>query len=625
MGRSQAGVPQASALFLSAFVDELMRAGVRHFVVSPGSRSTPLSMVVYEASLRWPERVALHIDVDERGAAFLALGIAKATGRPACVICTSGTAVANYYPAVIEAETSRVPLVVLSADRPLDLQGLGAPQTCDQIKAFGDHVAQFWQMPACDASVSSIAFARQVAREVAISAGGKGCPGGASPAAPVHVNFPLAEPLTPDLSVPGLFEEGRSLLSGQAPRSVADAAFSGTVDCPGGEVHARALESGLAYDEALPAIVRARSVVDYADVALQEVLSRANTLIVAGEGSVRDESDARRLIEWARLGGLPIIADPLSNLRSFADPVVIDNYDNVLGCSEYPRPEAMIRFGRWPLSKKTFQALGGADMAQVVVDPVRTRDFVKGTDVFIQCEPWEFVSSTTARPPRDAQRAFADAWMAANDEQRVRIEAADEASQGVEGAFVRAIIDAMPEGSCLFSANSMSVRAVDTFYTKREKRIDVLCNRGQNGIDGTVSTAIGASYAYDQTTFLTGDLTMQHDMNALALQRELLKHPAGGRDTAQSIVIVLLNNNGGAIFDMLPQQSEDPYFERLFLVPQDIRFSHVAAAFGVPYRAVSTVSEFKDAYAQFLGTPGITFIEVEVPLSGVKDRYGRYW
>lgn len=620
MGASQAGVPQASALFLSAFVDELLRAGVQHFVVSPGSRSTPLSMVVYEASLRWPDRVAVHVDVDERGAGFLALGIAKATGRPACVICTSGTAVANYYPAVIEAETSRIPLLVLSADRPLDLQGLGAPQTCDQIKVFGDHVAQFWQMPACDVSDESIAFARQVAREVTIFAGGKGCAGGASPAGCVHVNFPLAEPLTPDLSVPGLFEAGRSLL--------AAGAFGGDVGAAAGEGAGRAAavaELGANGASALPAIVRARGVADLVDTVLDEVLSQAKTLIVAGEGSARDDADAIRLIEWARACGLPIIADPLSNLRSYDDPIVIDNYDNVFGRADYPRPDAVIRFGRWPLSKKTFQALGGKGMVQVVVDPVRTRDFVKGTDVFVQCEPWEFVSSATAKEPCEGQRDFARAWIAANDEQRARIGSADEAPRGIEGAFVRAIIDEMPEGSCLFSANSMPIRAVDTFYTKRKKRIDVLCNRGQNGIDGTVSTAIGASYAYAQTTFLTGDLTMQHDMNALALQRELLKHPAFGRAKAQSIVVVLLNNNGGAIFDMLPQKSEDPYFERLFLVPQDIRFSCVAAAFGVPYQAVSSVPEFKEAYRRFLGTPGITFIEVEVPLSGVKDRYGRYW
>ena len=174
----------------------------------------------------------------------------------------------------------------------------------------------------------------------------------------------------------------------------------------------------------------------------------------------------------------------------------------------------------------------------------------------------------------------------------------------------------------MFSANSMSVRVLDAAYTKADKQLAVLCNRGQNGIDGTVSTALGAAQHYAQTTFLTGDFTMLHDLNALALQRELLVHHGGGN--ARSIVIVLLNNNGGGIFDMLPQKSEEAYFERLFVVPQDVRFEHAARAFGVPYRGVATVPEFEEAYREFLGTPGISLIEVGLPYGGTKERYAAY-
>ena len=170
----------------------------------------------------------------------------------------------------------------------------------------------------------------------------------------------------------------------------------------------------------------------------------------------------------------------------------------------------------------------------------------------------------------------------------------------------------------------MSVRALDTFYAKGGRRLTVLCNRGLNGIDGTVSTALGAAQHFEQTTLLTGDLTLLHDLNALALQRELrVQRASGGLD--RSIVIVLLNNNGGGIFDMLPQKSEDPYFERLFLTPQDVDFRAAAQAFGVPYRRADTVPAFDEAYRALLGTPGISLVEVRVPLSGLKDRYAPYW
>ena len=432
--------PTASALFLGAFFDELERWGVHDVVVSPGSRSTPLAMTAYELSRRFPDRLRLFVDVDERGAAFFALGLAKASGQPAAVICTSGTAVANYYPAVLEAESSRVPLIVLTGDRPARLQGLGAPQTCDQLNAYGSHVRAFRNMPEPAADAAAIAFARQAAREARIAAGGEaagratdgeGAPriAGACLGGPVHFNFPFDEPLKPDLRVEGLFETGRSALN--AP------------------------------------------------------------------------SDLR-----------------LIHPSTYLDPM----------------------------------------------DSARVLELLRG----------------------------------------------------------RRVLVAAGEGSCLFAANSMSVRALDTFYAKGGRRLAVLCNRGLNGIDGTVSTALGAAQHFEQTTLLTGDLTLLHDLNALALQRELrVQRASGGPD--RSIVIVLLNNNGGGIFDMLPQRSEDAYFERLFLTPQDVEFGAAAQAFGVPHRLVETVAEFDAAYDEALGVPGISLVEVRVPLEGLPERYAPYW
>ena len=620
--------PRATALFLGAFFDELARWGVHDMVVSPGSRSTPLTMTAFELSRREPGRLRVFVDVDERGAAFFALGLAKASGHPAAVVCTSGTAVANYYPAVMEAESSRVPLVVLTGDRPPRLQGLGAPQTCDQLNAYGNHVRAFRQMPLPSADGAALAFARQAAREAVIAAGEE-CFGG-----PVHLNFPFDESLKPDFSAEGLFESARRLDVSR--------------------------ETSVPVSQQLAPSDAGR---------LAALLADRRALVYAGEGTCTGELEAGKVLNWARAFRLPLLADPLSGLRSSDDPLVIDNYDSVLGpggaAPDGLAPEVVVRFGRYPVSKKATQLVAAARPVQIVVDPLETRDCNAATDVFVRCRPSELAGSlgfaydvrTIDYDPDDVQRAFARAWIDANDAARKRIASVDDAEAGFEGAFVRRVVELAPEGSCLFSANSMSVRALDTFYLKSAKRLAVLCNRGLNGIDGTVSTALGAAQHFAQTTLVTGDLTLLHDLNALALQRELRLQreaaacfsasldaasskaagavtPGHATDAASdnvapgavpSIVIVLLNNNGGGIFDMLPQKSEDPYFERLFLTPQDVDFRAAAQAFGVPYRRADTVPAFDEAYRALLGTPGISLVEVRVPLSGLKDRYAPYW
>lgn len=693
---------QETAFFVAAFFDELTRWGVRDVVVSPGSRSTALAMAAFELSCRRPHDLRLFVDVDERGAAFLALGMAKASGRAVALVCTSGTALANYYPAVIEAETSRVPLIVLSGDRPPQLQGLGAPQTTDQLKAYGSHVRAFRAMPLPGGRDRDIAFARQAAREAVLAALGPSATmaddlaqGGLRPgvenfdelvnydpnmqvasrasahfAGPVHLNFPLAAPLKPDF-----------------PGADAQAVLRGAPDCF--SVGARAAmpvrPKGRGHDAQVPAaltvgpLLGSTGQLSAAGVtAVEEALRKRPALVLVGEGACETLGEAEELLAWARRWSFPLLADPLSGLRSLDDPLVIDNYDNLCRHAACPAPEVVIRFGRYPVSKATTAFLEKARPFSIVVDVAETRDFNLATDVFVGTTPLGFVRSPWQGEGRKAQRAFADAWMAANDEARLRILSVEKegvaGGDAVEGAYVRALLELIPEGSCLFSANSMPIRALDTFYLKDGKPIAVMANRGQNGIDGVVSTALGAAQHFSQTTFLTGDFTMLHDVGALALQREILHvhgrmgdvgagapgdmgaslrgahavppsfddpdatvameplddgdmllESAGEASSAiPSIVIVLLNNNGGAIFDMLPQASDDPYFERLFLAPQDVDFQAAADAFMVPSARVASVEEFREAYAGFLGHPGISLIEVRLPLRGVRNRYAPY-
>lgn len=659
--------PRVTARFLGAFFDELAKWGVQNVVISPGSRSTPLSMIAYELSCRAPQRMSTYVDIDERGAAFLALGMAKASGRPAALVCSSGTAIANYYPAILEAESSRVPLIVLTADRPPQLQGLGAPQTCDQSHAYGTHVRAYRGMPLPADDEGSLRFARQAAREACIAALGS-CEfpqnqGAQSPSAPigmpqrlagacfggpVHLNFPFDEPLKPDVTLPDLFDAG--------------------IPCAGSAADGTGLGAKPVRNPQLPAgVAQVRGVMEGAAAAqLARELLASSVLLLAGEGSCATYEEAQRVLAFARAFAIPVLADPLSGLRSLDDPLVIGNYDSVLqpgGISpdEALNPQVIVRFGRYPVSKRATQwarAREDAGVLQVVVDPLETRDTNAATTVFVRMKPADFAQSMERALRREDGPAtagandlsFANAWQRVEEAAAKRIAAVDAGKgsdpDGFEGAYVRRVLELAPAGSCLFAANSMSVRAVDTFYLKGAKQLIVLANRGLNGIDGTVSTAIGASRCFGRTTLITGDLTMLHDLNSLALQRELrvqrqladiagdanrTPEQAAKRNTcetdtgAKGITIVLLNNNGGAIFDMLPQKSQEAYFERLFLTPQDVDFQAAVAAFGVPYSKTATLAEFDRAYRASLDVPGISFIEVPVPLQGLRERYADYW
>lgn len=632
---------RATAYFVGAFFDELIRAGVRDVVVSPGSRSTPLAMMAHASSCN------LYLDVDERGAGFFALGLAKATNRGVCLICTSGTALANYYPAVMEAESSRVPLIVLSGDRPQRLQSVGAPQTCDQLKAFSDHVRRFWQMPEPSADPAHIAYVRQIAREACIHA----APGSLA-AAPVHLNFPFDEPLKPDWGEGDPFAIGRV----------------GADDLPVYPLTSSVLDAAAAHE-------------------LSRYLDTHRVIALCGEGTFSPCADeahraqqASALFRWAEHYDIPLFADPLSQLRSWDHPAIIDNFDNAMARDDLPPIDAFVRFGRYPVSKRMTKYIEAVRPVQIVVDQQETRDFNATTDSFIRMAPDDFIASLLAcsgEDPAASDRvvvsgdnvgdagALADrfdemctddyrrSWHRLNEEERLRIEAIDALpdDEGAlfEGSYVRALFDLIPEDTLVFSANSMAIRAVDTFYTKRSKRVTVLANRGLNGIDGTVSSFCGATQAFDQGVLLTGDLTLLHDLNALALQNEMIiRESSGGKRTGRggviadrlrrvggsarcddrtgrpSLIIVLLNNAGGGIFDMLPQKSDEAYFERLFQTPHTVDFSAAASAFGVPYRLVDSRAAFEDAFTEFSGDPGIHLIETRMPLEGLCDRYRRF-
>ncbi len=566
---------EVNALFLDAFFAELERCGVTDYVVSPGSRSTALAMKAYE---RFTD---VYVHVDERGAAYFALGLAKAKRSPVAVICTSGSAVGNWMPAVLEAESSRVPLLLLSADRPQRLQHVGAPQTCDQLKMFGDHVKKFVQMPEPSAEEKVLSYVRQIALESCIAAHGavpsaQSCDGG-----PVHLNFPFDEPLLPSPQV--------------------------EPDRP----------------NPLPPTVVAGQNLLLPDVkGILRILVNKRTIALCGEGAATTPEEAEALVAFAHKRNIPLIADPLSGLRNSSDPFVIDAYTG-MDEAEIPPVDVAIRLGRWPIDKRICQIVQSRDPMQVAVDMRDTRDMSSSTSLFVHTLPVVLaVGLRDAPTSASADERSCTEWLAANHHAADRIKhTLLHPRNDFEGAYLDKLLGMAPDQSLVFCANSMSIRTLDRYYRKSGKTLTVLANRGLNGIDGTLSTALGAAQEFEQTTLVTGDLALLHDLNAFAFQNEMRVREMAGDSIAPSVVVVLLNNNGGAIFDILPQKSEEAYFERLFLTPQNVVFRNAAGAFGVSYVRAETLSEFHGCYAQALGKAGITLIEVPLPLAGVADRY----
>ena len=460
-------------------------------------------------------------------------------------------------------------------------------------------------MPEPSADPKVIAYARQIAREACIAVGAAGVSRG-----PVHINFPFDEPLKPDLSVEG---------SGEGLFSV------GRIDTP------------------MPALMSAHTELEEEQAAqLLDWLAARRSIILCGEKTFSEHlSPEEQDIEAACLFALaeyldaPLIADPLSNLRAYNHPAVITTADTLFkgsAAQALPNFDCVIRFGRYPVSKPVTRYLEEHVCVQIVVDPIATRDFNAQTSVFVPVTPASFVSTLLdvaslpeARQKTDAGQAL-HAWGLRQMQAQEKLETVRKAgASDFEGTYIRTVLDAAPQGSLIFSANSMAIRALDMFYTGRDdKQLTLLANRGLNGIDGTVSSALGAAQIYEHTTLVIGDLSLLHDLNALALQAEFERRCVGDGTVPPQVTIVLLNNQGGAIFDMLPQKSDEAYFERLFLTPHTTNFEAAAQTFSLEYTRVATADECRVALEKSYEQPGISLIEILLPLEGVTDRYEAY-
>jgi 2-succinyl-5-enolpyruvyl-6-hydroxy-3-cyclohexene-1-carboxylate synthase len=585
---------QVTFAYVGAFVDELARAGLRHVCLAPGSRSTPLAVMV----ARHPDlRLWLHLD--ERSAAFFALGMAKASREPVALICTSGTATANFFPAVIEARYARVPLLVLTADRPPELRDAGAPQTIDQIRLYGSQVKWSVELAVPEATPELLRYARTIAgRAVATTL--------AEPAGPVHLNFPLREPLMPLPFDPA----GIDVDAGGS------AAWSGR---PDGQPYV--------------AIDRAGRLPNPSDLdgLLADLHGAERGLIVCGPQA--DPGLAAPLARLAAVLGFPILADPLSHVRCGPHDrsAVIDSYDAFLRDGrlvERLAPEVVLRFGAMPTSKPVLLYLQRHPEArQVLIDGAGAGGWEDPTLLAsraLQANPAataEALCDALAHEGRD--RAFApgwlDAWRRIDRLSRAAIEGQlAENDEPFEGRAFAELARLLPDGATLFASSSMPVRDLDTFFPASERRIRFLSNRGANGIDGVISSALGAraASASDGPLLLAiGDIAFYHDMNGL------LAAKLHGLDAT----ILLLNNDGGGIFSFLPQAAYPEHFEALFGTPHGLDFRPAAELYGARYHRVEHWGDFRRTVGDALDAPGLKIVELRTERSRNVALHRQIW
>ncbi|NIB99474.1 2-succinyl-5-enolpyruvyl-6-hydroxy-3-cyclohexene-1-carboxylic-acid synthase [Halobacterium sp. R2-5] len=555
--------PNRNALWARAIVEELVRAGVDAVCVCPGSRSTPLTVALAEHD---DVRVFSHLD--ERSAAFFALGRGKRTGEPTPVVSTSGTATANFHPAVMEANQARDPLLVLTADRPPELRDSGANQTVDQTKLYGDAVRHFRELPEPEADDRKLRSLRtSVCRAIGETTGAN--PG------PVHLNVPFAKPLEP-VEVPG-----------DVPENFADGfplAAEGR-DGPYVSVHQNPTAPDAATLDALAGAVE----------------SADRGLVVAGPDDAHGLT-ADAAAELADATGFPVFADPLSDVRfgeHVPDTSVVGGYDGFLA-ADVPAPDVVVRFGASPTSKPLRNYLRDSGARQFLVDPAGGwREATFAASDLVVADPTETAYALAERVNRSAgdwadrvSSLEADYWDAVDRVERDAL---------LEGDVVAAAAHDAPDSATIMVSNSMPVRDLDRFARPREAELTVLGNRGASGIDGITSTGLGAGSATDDPlVVLTGDLAYYHDSNGLlALDR-----------CEVDATVVVVNNDGGGIFHMLPIEEFEPPFTEQFVTPHGLDFEPLGDVYGFEFARVDTLDDFRNAYRESVGSGGTQVVEV---------------
>jgi 2-succinyl-5-enolpyruvyl-6-hydroxy-3-cyclohexene-1-carboxylate synthase len=542
---------------VNAFVAELYRAGVQNVCISPGSRSTPLTMaIVRHGQFRtWTL-------LDERSAGFFALGLARATRTPVALVCTSGTATANYLPAVMEARQSQVPLLVLTADRPPELHHVGSNQTIEQNDMYRPYVKWSLTMPVPSDQADLTRHARATAWRAVAHALSR-------PMGPVHLNWPFREPLVPPL---------------------ADTPSDGT------DLEAGGLEAWFPSEWA-----PSQRAMDHLERCMQ---GARRGLIVCGP---QDEpAFAEAAVALAKRWNVPLLADPLSQIRSRAHSCehVIDTYDLILRDRRHwdkLTPDVVLRFGGTPTSKVLGQFLQSCTEARQIVVTGETgwRDPFFTAASVVQADPTQVCEALSQRDLAPGPDAWLSTWTRAHAAVSSVVERFAQEGHWFEGGVFWELSSLLPDGATLFAGNSMPVRDMDDYFLKPQSHVRCLANRGVSGIDGVVSTALGVAASGSPTVLVIGDVSFFHDLNGLLAAR---KHNL-------NLTVILVNNDGGGIFSFLPQAAHPDTFP-YFRTEHGLDFEHAVRMYGGQFVTVHNWEEFRRRVLNSLAEPGLHVIEV---------------
>jgi 2-succinyl-5-enolpyruvyl-6-hydroxy-3-cyclohexene-1-carboxylate synthase len=570
-------------LYAVAFVDELQRAGLRNVVICPGSRSTPLAMAFAAQSA-----IRTWVHVDERSAAFFGLGMAKQSRQPVALLCTSGTAAANFLPALVEATLSHVPLLALTADRPHELRDNGAPQSIDQNRLYGSYAKWFVEVALPEATDAAFRYIRTIADRAVAAAQ-------AIPAGPVHLNFPFREPLTPEpipeQPLPPI--EQRDLIAWQG--RPLNALYTDVHDAPLGAPENETIGN------------------------LWRLISEAQRgLIIVGP--IDDPTLIEPLLELAQHLGYPILADPLSQLRCGVNnrSMVLTSYDAFLRSDSFvesAQPELVIRFGAMPTSKPLLLYLKRyANSPLVVIDgnggweePTQLASQLMHANPTALCHDLIHAlkqhQSDEERSPVVSQ-AWLSLWQNTDTiTQQALQNTIHDFKEIFEGGVFSDLTHLLQDGTILYVGNSMPVRDLDTFFWSSKQHIRIMGNRGANGIDGVISSALGASAVagqHEPVVLVLGDLSFFHDLNGL-LAASLHR---------LNLTIILINNDGGGIFSFLPQAAYPEHFEQLFGTPTGLEFRLVVEMYGGRYQRAENWESFRKAVNQGIHSSGLDVIEI---------------
>jgi len=544
----------ANTVWSASFVDELARAGVREVVLAPGSRSTPLVLAFARDG-----RFRIRVHLDERSAAFFALGVGRASGAPAAVVTTSGTAAANLLPAVVEAAQSEVPLLVLTADRPHRLRDADANQAIDQVRLYGGYPRAFYDVAPPSLSGPELRHLRSLACRAVAEATGPS-------AGPVHLNFPFDKPLEPTDVPPEAAAGDPVAVQGR----------------PGGAPF-------VAIDT-----VRSVPSADELDRLVTALASDAGVIVAGPTPDAGAVGPAARAL--AAVTGFPLLADALSGARFGASngAHVVAAYDLLLreeAALVRLRPSVILRVGASPTSAALLAWLQRhADVPQVVVDGAsRWKDHTVTAADYVRADAAATLEALVPRVRRSASEEWAADWRAAEAAALAGLAAA--ADGAYEGDVWPAVLEAVPAEGGLFVSSSMPVRDLDGFGHPREAPIEVHGNRGASGIDGIVSTAFGVASQRDAPVVcVLGDLALFHDQNGLLWARE----------ADAPVVFVLVDNDGGGIFHMLPVAGHEPHFTPLVATPHGLDLRHAAELHEIDF-VETTIPDVGGALTAALG------------------------